>query len=150
VRFASALIGCLLLLYSMGVAHAEKRVALVIGNSAYQNAPALINPKNDAQDIGKSLRELGFSTIVATLRPRLFRGRENDGHRGHAGAAGAARYRDCRLAKCPRSAQGSFLKHFALSAKGRLWQIIRSKASQYSPRSAALISLAAICSKQST
>jgi len=72
VRFASALIGCLLLLYSIGVAHAEKRVALVIGNSAYQNAPALINPKNDAQDIGKSLRELGFSTIVATLR-------ENDG-----------------------------------------------------------------------
>jgi uncharacterized caspase-like protein len=66
VRFASALISCLLLLYSIGVAHAEKRVALVIGNSAYQNAPALINPKNDAQDIGKSLRELGFTTIVAT------------------------------------------------------------------------------------
>jgi uncharacterized caspase-like protein len=56
----------LLLTYSIGVAHAEKRVALVIGNSAYRNAPALINPKNDAQDIGKSLRELGFTTIVAT------------------------------------------------------------------------------------
>src|ERR1700756_336411 len=53
-------------MYSIGVAHAEKRVALIIGNSAYQNAPALINPKNDAQDIAKSLRELGFSTIVAT------------------------------------------------------------------------------------
>jgi uncharacterized caspase-like protein len=53
-------------MYSIGVAHAEKRVALVIGNSAYRNAPALINPKNDAQDIGKSLRELGFTTIVAT------------------------------------------------------------------------------------
>jgi uncharacterized caspase-like protein len=67
VRFASAVISSLLLLtYSIGVAHAEKRVALVIGNSAYRNAPALINPKNDAQDIGKSLRELGFTTIVAT------------------------------------------------------------------------------------
>jgi uncharacterized caspase-like protein len=67
VRFASAIASCLLLLmHSIGVAHAEKRVALIIGNSAYQNAPALINPKNDAQDIGKSLRELGFTTIVAT------------------------------------------------------------------------------------
>src|SRR6516165_12442374 len=53
-------------MYSIGIAHAEKRVALIIGNSAYQNAPALINPKNDAQDVGKSLRELGFTTIVAT------------------------------------------------------------------------------------
>ena len=41
-------------------------MALVIGNSAYKNAPVLMNPKNDAQDIGKSLRDLGFFTIVAT------------------------------------------------------------------------------------
>ena len=66
MRFALAITSCLLLMCSIGVAHAEKRVALVIGNSAYRNAPALMNPKNDAQDIGKSLRELGFSTIVAT------------------------------------------------------------------------------------
>ena len=64
MRSALALAICLLT--CVGVAHAEKRVALIIGNSAYQNAPALINPKNDAQDIGKSLRELGFTTIVAT------------------------------------------------------------------------------------
>jgi Caspase domain len=66
VRFVSVITSCLLLMYGIGVAHAEKRVALVIGNSVYQNAPALINPKNDAQDIGNSLRELGFTTIVAT------------------------------------------------------------------------------------
>ena len=66
MRFASAMVIGLLLIYSIGVAHANKRVALVIGNSAYQNAPALINPKNDAQDIDKSLRDLGFFTIVAT------------------------------------------------------------------------------------
>src|SRR3984893_13619204 len=53
-------------MYSVGIAHADKRVALVIGNGAYRNAPALVNPSNDAQDIDKSLRELGFSTIVAT------------------------------------------------------------------------------------
>jgi uncharacterized caspase-like protein len=66
MRFVSAVATCFLLMCSVGVGHAEKRVALVIGNSAYQNAPALMNPRNDAQDIGKSLRDLGFSTIVAT------------------------------------------------------------------------------------
>jgi uncharacterized caspase-like protein len=66
VRFASAVFVCLILAFSVGMAHAEKRVALVIGNSAYKNAPVLMNPKNDAQDIGKSLRDLGFFTIVAT------------------------------------------------------------------------------------
>ena len=65
MRRALALVICLMLT-CVGVAHAEKRVALVIGNSAYRNAPALINPKNDAQDISKALRDLGFSTIVVT------------------------------------------------------------------------------------
>jgi uncharacterized caspase-like protein len=66
VRFASAVLACLILAFSVGIARAEKRVALVIGNSAYKNVPVLMNPKNDAQDIGKSLRDLGFFTIVAT------------------------------------------------------------------------------------
>ncbi|HJS84275.1 MAG TPA: SUMF1/EgtB/PvdO family nonheme iron enzyme [Acetobacteraceae bacterium] len=38
----------------------EKRVALVIGISAYQNAPALANPVNDARAIGEALRRLNF------------------------------------------------------------------------------------------
>jgi uncharacterized caspase-like protein len=66
MQFASAVIICLLLMCNGRAAQAEKRVALVIGNSAYQNVPELINPKNDAQDVGKSLRDLGFFTIVAT------------------------------------------------------------------------------------
>jgi hypothetical protein len=37
-----------------------KRVALVIGNGAYANAPVLKNPPNDARDMAKTLRELGF------------------------------------------------------------------------------------------
>jgi len=32
-------------------ARADNRVALVIGNSAYQNVPSLPNPLNDAADI---------------------------------------------------------------------------------------------------
>jgi uncharacterized caspase-like protein len=35
----------------------------VIGNSAYRHTPLLVNPKNDAEDIGRSLEELGFEVI---------------------------------------------------------------------------------------
>jgi formylglycine-generating enzyme required for sulfatase activity len=38
----------------------ERRIALVIGISAYQNAPRLTNPVNDARVIGESLRRLKF------------------------------------------------------------------------------------------
>src|SRR5262245_18713186 len=39
---------------------ADRRVALVIGNSAYVNAAALRNPRNDASDIAETLKKLGF------------------------------------------------------------------------------------------
>jgi len=39
---------------------ADKRVALVIGNAAYQNAAALPNPVNDATAIGNMFRDVGF------------------------------------------------------------------------------------------
>src|SRR3954451_18229794 len=38
----------------------ERRVALVISIGAYQNAPHLANPVNDARAIGDSLRHLKF------------------------------------------------------------------------------------------
>jgi formylglycine-generating enzyme required for sulfatase activity len=38
----------------------ERRMALVIGISAYQNAPALANPVNDARAVGEALRRLKF------------------------------------------------------------------------------------------
>ena len=47
-----------------GPAFAEKRVALVIGNGAYRNAPPLPNPRNDAQDVGAALTRTGFETNV--------------------------------------------------------------------------------------
>jgi L-alanine-DL-glutamate epimerase-like enolase superfamily enzyme len=43
-----------------GATAAESRVAPVIGNSAYQNTPALPNPKRDAQAIGEALKRVGF------------------------------------------------------------------------------------------
>jgi hypothetical protein len=42
---------------------AENRVALVIGNSAYQHAAALANPKNDASDMAAAAEKLGFKVI---------------------------------------------------------------------------------------
>lgn len=45
-------------------AQAEKRVALVIGNSAYRHAAPLANPANDAADIAQKLRELGFEVVL--------------------------------------------------------------------------------------
>jgi uncharacterized caspase-like protein len=44
-------------------AHSEKRVALVVGNSAYQSAVKLDNPANDAKLISDRLSSLGFSVV---------------------------------------------------------------------------------------
>jgi hypothetical protein len=41
---------------------AQKRVALVIGNSAYVHAPSLATAAGDAEAIGAALEELGFET----------------------------------------------------------------------------------------
>jgi uncharacterized caspase-like protein len=42
---------------------AEKRVALVIGNSAYKYAGTLDNPRNDATDMAAALKKVGFEII---------------------------------------------------------------------------------------
>ncbi|MFI3190281.1 MAG: caspase domain-containing protein [Methylococcales bacterium] len=44
----------------------EQRVALVIGNSAYQFTGALPNPVNDARDIAQVLEKLKFKVILKT------------------------------------------------------------------------------------
>ena len=38
----------------------ERRVAFVVGIGAYQHAPRLANPTNDARAVGETLRRLGF------------------------------------------------------------------------------------------
>src|ERR1700722_16602442 len=42
---------------------ADKRIALVIGNSAYQNVAQLDNPKNDSSLMARTLKDLGFTLI---------------------------------------------------------------------------------------
>ncbi|MEC3859713.1 caspase family protein [Mesobacterium sp. TK19101] len=46
------------------VASAADRVALVIGNSAYQNASRLANPANDSRAIADKLTSLGFDVTL--------------------------------------------------------------------------------------
>ena len=45
---------------------AQSRVALVIGNSAYQNQTALRNPVTDANDMSAALRRLNFDVTTLT------------------------------------------------------------------------------------
>ncbi|MGY8638446.1 caspase family protein [Bradyrhizobium sp. 14AA] len=46
-----------------GSAHAERRVALVIGNSAYKSVAKLANPANDAVLVGGMFKKAGFDWI---------------------------------------------------------------------------------------
>ena len=49
---------------AMIVSNGKRRVALVLGNSAYQHTLALPNPKNDAARMSEMLRQLGFEVIT--------------------------------------------------------------------------------------
>ena len=57
-----ALLGVIALL-SADPAAAEKRIALVVGNSAYQNVTRLDNPRNDATLMADTLSSLGFTLV---------------------------------------------------------------------------------------
>ncbi|MGJ4942360.1 caspase family protein [Bradyrhizobium sp. HKCCYLS1011] len=64
IRFVGLLI--FLLAAAFGIStevRAEGRVALVIGNATYLNAPPLRNSKNDADDISQQLRRLDFDVV---------------------------------------------------------------------------------------
>lgn len=62
--WALAVLGVLALLtVDATQALAERRVALVIGNSPYQHMAALKNPSNDASDMAAALRGLGFEVM---------------------------------------------------------------------------------------
>jgi hypothetical protein len=50
-------------LFCNDAALAERRVALVIGNSAYQHVPALRNPAKNAQAVAAMLQKAGFDVV---------------------------------------------------------------------------------------
>jgi hypothetical protein len=48
---------------------ADKRVALVVGNSAYKNVTPLDNPAHDASLMADTLRSLGFALVGGGATP---------------------------------------------------------------------------------
>src|SRR5215471_18920124 len=48
-------------------AFAERRVALIIGNSAYQNAPILPNPERDARGIVDMFQKAGYEIVITAF-----------------------------------------------------------------------------------
>ncbi len=66
----------ILLVSSMRAADAAaKRVALVIGNSAYTEVAGLPNPRNDAELMSRALSDVGFEVITVTDADRRTMGR---------------------------------------------------------------------------
>src|SRR5262249_23310032 len=60
----AALLAVISLGTATGAAHAEQRIALVVGNAAYQ-AGALATPANDAGLIAQTLQAAGFDVVGA-------------------------------------------------------------------------------------
>jgi uncharacterized caspase-like protein len=69
-RFLAAAGMAAALVMSAAPAQAEKRVALVIGNNDYRNVPKLQKAVNDARTMGDTLKQLGFSVMVAENQNR--------------------------------------------------------------------------------
>ena len=65
-----SLIAVLATMLTFAAAHdalAEKRVALVLGMSKYQNVPALTNPARDAAAMGEVFKKAGFDVVDMKL-----------------------------------------------------------------------------------
>src|SRR4030088_2294836 len=63
MRFLIAAMSVAALLVSSNAALADKRVAFVVGNSAYRNVAPLANPAIDAKSMAKLLRNVGFDVV---------------------------------------------------------------------------------------
>ncbi len=61
----AAVLACAILIigFGVGAGHADKRVALVIGNGAYERADRLANPVIDARRMRDKLKTVGFDVV---------------------------------------------------------------------------------------
>jgi uncharacterized caspase-like protein len=70
MRFWIAALSVAAFLASGNAALAEKRVAFVVGNSAYKTVAPLPNPASDARAMAQILRNVGFDVVEGTNLPR--------------------------------------------------------------------------------
>ena len=89
-RSGAAVAATLLLAALAAPAPAAQRVALVIGNAAYVHSAPLRNPGNDAADMARALRGLGFRVIEGLDLDRAAFGRKLRAFAGAARGAEAA------------------------------------------------------------
>src|ERR1700720_230166 len=66
MRYLSVIFSLICMLFTTVSAHAEKRVAFVVGNGAYKNVAQLPNPAVDAQAMARVLRNVGFDVVEGT------------------------------------------------------------------------------------
>jgi uncharacterized caspase-like protein len=65
MRFSLIAAGVAALVLGASPAEAAKRLALVIGNNAYENVPKLMKAVNDADAVASELSKLGFEVVKA-------------------------------------------------------------------------------------
>jgi Caspase domain len=115
-------------------AAAKKRVALVVGNSAYVHAGTLVNAANDARDMAAALSELTFDLILGLdLDKQAFDAKVRDFSRALAQADTALFFYAGRWARAP-------------PASGAVWRIVETggaRSSAIRPSPATLRSMAA-------
>ena len=70
MRFWITALSVAAFLFSGSAAFADKKVAFVVGNSAYKNVPQLPNPASDAKAMAQILRNVGFDVVEGTNLPR--------------------------------------------------------------------------------
>jgi uncharacterized caspase-like protein len=66
MRILSAFASVFLMALTASAAHAERRVAFVVGNGAYKNVAPLPNPPVDAKAMAGVLRNVGFEVVEGT------------------------------------------------------------------------------------
>jgi uncharacterized caspase-like protein len=67
ISFRSLVLAAAILATTTVSAFAEKRIALIIGNSAYKNVARLQNPANDAAAVAGMFKSAGFETVESRL-----------------------------------------------------------------------------------
>src|ERR1700730_12481050 len=67
ISFRSVLLAAAIMVTTSVSALAEKRVALVIGNSAYQKVARLTNPANDATAVAAMFKAAGFDSVESKM-----------------------------------------------------------------------------------
>jgi Caspase domain/Putative peptidoglycan binding domain len=66
MRIFSAFASVFLIALTASAAHADRRVAFVVGNGAYKNVAPLPNPPVDAKAMASALRNVGFEVVEGT------------------------------------------------------------------------------------